>query len=650
VALAALVLSPPTHLAAQGLSDRQHIVYFEGTPQELEIYKIYGRYEGPTIMIMGGIQGDEPGGFMSADLYVDMALKRGNLIVVPRANFKSIILFDRGQDGDMNRKFAGVKDQDPDRDRIEIIKNLMAESDLFLNLHDGSGFFRMTWENEMANPSRYGQCIIADADVYTNPRTGQVLELANEAQRVISIINRDIPEERYKFSFSNHNTLSETSAHKEQRKSASFYALTELGIPAYGIETSKQLPSLEMKIHQHNLAVNAFMEIYGVIPEQPRINLDPPVLHYLVISVNGELPVAVADGQTLMISPGDTVEVVHIGANSDRGLSVDVLGAGSLNDIRMPLTIDAATKVIARKDNNTFGQISLKFLPPGSNETSPRLLLASQVNVVQAGAGWLPGMTPPPIEPPKDQPAPTQPTLTVADLNQNGPAIASAGSLPLSPERAASGEVAPVPIASVNGVSGFLLEIDGQRVILRPNQILTIKHGAKVTLVDLETDDQLPARTVMNLRGFIGRPGDTTGNDKGTTADTSKNMISRFAMEREGRMVFQLGAENGPELLAAAYLEISQPRLQSVTLEANGTEKVLKLGQRWGLRPGTQVTVKEVVLDNRLELINPRYTLGGRTFPPRLPQTLTMPSIAVSLAVFTDDDLAGKVVLFPITN
>ncbi|MDR2456131.1 MAG: hypothetical protein LBE49_06015, partial [Deltaproteobacteria bacterium] len=159
-ALAAQTVLSPS-LSASSSGDRQHIVYFEGTPQELEIYKIYGRLEGPTIMIMGGIQGDEPGAFMSADLYVDIALKRGNLIVVPRANFKSIILFDRGPDGDMNRKFDGVQDKDPDRDRIEIIKNLMAESDLFLNLHDGSGFFRDTWESEMANPERYGQCIIA---------------------------------------------------------------------------------------------------------------------------------------------------------------------------------------------------------------------------------------------------------------------------------------------------------------------------------------------------------------------------------------------------------------------------------------------------------------------------------------------------------
>ncbi|MDR2387438.1 MAG: hypothetical protein LBE80_07645 [Deltaproteobacteria bacterium] len=646
-----VLLAWPGPLAAQDQSDRQHIVYFEGTTQELEIYKIYGRHEGPTIMVMGGIQGDEPGGFMSADLYVDMALKRGNLIVVPRANFKSIILSERGPDGDMNRKFAEVKEMDPDRDRVEIIKNLMAESDLFLNLHDGSGFFRTVWEDNMANPTRYGQCIIADAEVYVNKKTGQEIHLGDEARRAVELINEDITEERYKFSFANHDTLNEDSIHKEQRKSATFYALTELGIPAFGIETSKQLPSLEMKIHQHNLAVNAFMRIYGVIPEQPRINLDPPILQYMVISVNGQLPVAVADGQTLMIAPGDSVEVVHIGANYDRGLSVDVLGVGSLNDIRMPLVIEKATKVIARKDNDTFGQIALRLLPADSIDTTPKLLLASQVEPVGAGAGWLPGMTLPPMNPPESTETAAKPTLTLKELDKAGPAIAAAGSLAsLEAEQNLSGQGGAAPITPVNGVTGFILEVDGQRVILRPSETLTLRQGAKVTMVDLETVSPLPPDTVMNLRGFVGRPGDTTGNDKGTTADTSKNMIPRFAMDLHGRRVYQLGAEHGPQLLAAAYLELSEPRLRSVTLEANGIEKVLALGQRWGLKPGTQVTVKEVLLDNRLELTNPRYTLGGRSFSPSLPQTLTMPSIAVSLAVFTDEDLAGKVVLFPINK
>ena len=36
-------------------------------------------------MLIGGIQGNEPGGFLSADLYADMSQFKDNLSVVPRA-------------------------------------------------------------------------------------------------------------------------------------------------------------------------------------------------------------------------------------------------------------------------------------------------------------------------------------------------------------------------------------------------------------------------------------------------------------------------------------------------------------------------------------------------------------------------------------
>ena len=80
-----LLLTPlsPAFAIAQTIHD----VYFKNTDYELNVYKIYGAEKGKTMMIIGGIQGDEPGGYIAADLYADMALKKGNLIVVPRANF-----------------------------------------------------------------------------------------------------------------------------------------------------------------------------------------------------------------------------------------------------------------------------------------------------------------------------------------------------------------------------------------------------------------------------------------------------------------------------------------------------------------------------------------------------------------------------------
>src|SRR3990167_4446703 len=113
--------------ADTGLCRTEHDFYFENTEYELNIYKIYGAENGKTLMIIGGIQGDEPGGYLSADLYADMALRRGKLIVVPRANFFSIIEHKRAINRDMNRRFTPVNSKEFYEDKIvEILKGLIA--------------------------------------------------------------------------------------------------------------------------------------------------------------------------------------------------------------------------------------------------------------------------------------------------------------------------------------------------------------------------------------------------------------------------------------------------------------------------------------------------------------------------------------------
>ena len=93
-------------IPANSFAETSHRVYFKGTNSELDVYTITGSSPGPTLLILGGIQGDEPGGYWAADLYADMSLKKGNMIIVPRANFLSIVENARGGIGDMNRKFA----------------------------------------------------------------------------------------------------------------------------------------------------------------------------------------------------------------------------------------------------------------------------------------------------------------------------------------------------------------------------------------------------------------------------------------------------------------------------------------------------------------------------------------------------------------
>jgi hypothetical protein len=346
----------PSNVFAQ----REHTVYFQNTAYELNIYKIYGTEPGKTLMLIGGIQGNEPGGFLSADSYADMKLKKGNLIVVPRANFYSIIMNDRGPNGDMNRKFTHEDNSRSMEDKIvTILKKLISESDYLLNLHDGSGYFHPTYISKWRNPSRFGQSIIADCETFSIPGTDRIIHLGDIVQKVLTKVNPHITSDLYKFHFMNTRTSATDSSHKEQRKSATYYALNVHHIPAFGVETSKFLPTIDLKVLFHNLVINAFMEEFGIVPHSPGFTLDAPSLKYLVVSVNSEIPIVVKKGERLNVSKGDTINISHIESNYERGLSLDILGYGDLNDYRKDITILKDTVMIVRKDNEKFGSIPI---------------------------------------------------------------------------------------------------------------------------------------------------------------------------------------------------------------------------------------------------------------------------------------------------
>lgn len=357
---------------AAAAQERVHTVFFEGTDHELNVYRINGQQPGKTILLIGGIQGDEPGGFLSVDLYADISLAKGNLIVVPRANFHSIVLQRRQINEDMNRKFGSSQKKGYETEVVAILKKLIAESDCLLNMHDGSGFFSETWVSPHRNPKKYGQSIIADADTYTFKENNAKIELGEMAREVCRRMNMHIEDPAHFFRFNNHHTAEKNTQHREQRGSATYFALTRYGIPAFGIETSKSL-SLDLKVRHHNLAVNAFMEILDVIPQTPGLNLKKPLLDYLVISVNDTLPVVLKNQQTLHVAQGDTVTVSHIEANYERGLSADLVGLGTVNDLRKPIAIRAPTRVVVRKDYYPCGSVYIDIGSRASATATARM-------------------------------------------------------------------------------------------------------------------------------------------------------------------------------------------------------------------------------------------------------------------------------------
>ena len=385
--LVGLVVGMGWMFPSQASAKREHLVHFPNTAYELNIYKIKGKKPGKTLMLIGGIQGNEPGGFLSADLYADMRLEKGNLIVVPRANFYSIITNARGPNGDMNRKFHLEDNASTMEDQIvAILKKLISESDYLLNLHDGAGYYHPTYIDKWRNPERFGQAIVADCEEYRVPGSNKTIKLGDMARKILKEVNPRINGELYKFHFMDTRTDAENSPHREQRGSATYYALTKHHIPAFGVETSKFLPSLELKVLYHNMVINAFMKHFGIIPESPGLNPDPPVLKYLVVALNGRTPIVVEHHQSLELRAGDTINVTHIESNYERGLSLDILGYGGVNDLGKEHTIVRDTSILVRKDNEAFAEIPVRITEKGGGEESrtPPLIKKIDYFVIEA--------------------------------------------------------------------------------------------------------------------------------------------------------------------------------------------------------------------------------------------------------------------------
>lgn len=213
----------------------------------------------PLVLVIGGIQGDEPGGFSAASLLATRyEIQEGSLKVVPNLNFPSIINRSRGLYGDMNRKFAALEQTDPEYETVRRIQELIThpEVGLVLNLHDGSGFYRPQTIDKLKNPKRWGQSIIIDQEDMDSPFLGNLGELARQ---VAQDVNQKLIKPEHALHIRNTNTA---QGDREMEKSLSWYAVRN-GKSAFGLEASKELTVAE-RAYYHLSMVEHFLRLAGV--------------------------------------------------------------------------------------------------------------------------------------------------------------------------------------------------------------------------------------------------------------------------------------------------------------------------------------------------------------------------------------------------
>jgi|GEM_PF-4025222 hypothetical protein len=166
--------------------------------------------------------------------------------------------------------------------------------------------------------------------------------------------------------------------HKEQRKSATFFALTESEIPAFGIETSKNIQQAVTKVKYQSLVISAFMAEYGIVPEHPSVSLPVPELDHLVIRIVGDRnPFALKNLDTITIPAGTSIHVESVVANYKRGLSIDIMNVGSTNDLGRVSIINFPTTIKVFKDAYQCGEVKIETTSEKAAEKTPSVQISS---------------------------------------------------------------------------------------------------------------------------------------------------------------------------------------------------------------------------------------------------------------------------------
>jgi hypothetical protein len=265
---------PPANLAGFLRQERTSLgyqvqTYFAGTELEVKVHFLWGKEGGPILAIFGGIHGDEAAGYLTAERYTNLKIKKGTLIIVPRLNQPAIQRKKRyGLGGDMNRLFHLPENQKltPDARVVDLAKSMIKRADYVLNLHQADGFYSPTWISQKRNPLKFGQSNVIDVPTFDLPN-GQRIELKKFAQEVAHRANSRIQDPHYHFLVFNTNTVNKKTHHAEQRKSLTYYALSEQHKISLGLESTKNC-SLPQAVSFLTTVVNSVIEQVGIEIEQ----------------------------------------------------------------------------------------------------------------------------------------------------------------------------------------------------------------------------------------------------------------------------------------------------------------------------------------------------------------------------------------------
>ncbi|ELZ14599.1 succinylglutamate desuccinylase/aspartoacylase [Haloterrigena salina JCM 13891] len=127
---------------ADGTS-RESFTIRKGTAEETTVYVTSADVDGPTVVVIGGVHGNEVAGYTATGSIADWEIGAGTLVTIPKANAAAVENGTRTADDgvDLNRQF--LEGREPETDLARALWSVVVEydPDVVIDLHESTGIY-----------------------------------------------------------------------------------------------------------------------------------------------------------------------------------------------------------------------------------------------------------------------------------------------------------------------------------------------------------------------------------------------------------------------------------------------------------------------------------------------------------------------------
>jgi hypothetical protein len=212
-----------------------------------------------VLLVLGGVHGNEPGGWGAAEGVATWEPARGRLLTLPNANVQAMALFARTTDqlGDLNRLYPGKSDSQLPMERmaaeiVALAKEFQVE--IVLDLHESWQFFV---DAPNTGTASLGQTMTMGVGP-RNPDFGRAA-LARVNASIASERERMIERDGSRFRRSDGSSVNGDTPGQRGRSSLSLGGHVS-GCTPILVEMGQQGQALERRIALHQLVVRSAMD------------------------------------------------------------------------------------------------------------------------------------------------------------------------------------------------------------------------------------------------------------------------------------------------------------------------------------------------------------------------------------------------------